>query len=116
VFNFLPKADKFLDQLDNLARMLVSAAQQLSAILQTFRRFDPQKHEIEELRKKAADVAQNSLAMLDHAFITPLDREDILALIDGMNDVIASSKSPRWYSCHPAPSDPAGYAEGRSNA
>ena len=68
--------------------MLVSAAQQLSAILQTFPRFDAQKHEIEDLRKKAADVAQNSLAMLDHAFITPLDREDILALIDGMNDVI----------------------------
>jgi uncharacterized protein len=88
VFNFLPKDDKFFDQLDYLARMLVSAAQQLSAILQTFPRFDPQKHEIEELRKKAADVAQNSLAMLDHAFITPLDREDILALIDGMNDVI----------------------------
>jgi hypothetical protein len=35
VFNFLPKDDKFFDQQDNLARMLVSAAQQLSAILQT---------------------------------------------------------------------------------
>ena len=88
MFNFLPKDDKFFDQLDNLARMLVSAAQQLSAILQTFPRFDAQKHEIEELRKKAADLAQNSLTMLDHAFITPLDREDILSLIDGMNAVI----------------------------
>jgi uncharacterized protein Yka (UPF0111/DUF47 family) len=28
------------------------------------------------------------LAILDHAFITPLDREDILALITGMNAVI----------------------------
>jgi hypothetical protein len=46
VFNFLPEDDKFFDQLDNLARMLVSAAQQLSAILQTFPRFDAQKHEI----------------------------------------------------------------------
>jgi uncharacterized protein Yka (UPF0111/DUF47 family) len=92
VFNFLPKDDKFFDQLDNLARMLVSAAQQLSAILQTFPRFDAQKHEIEELRKKAADVAQNSLAMLDHAFITPLDREDILALIDGIQEIAEFSE------------------------
>jgi uncharacterized protein Yka (UPF0111/DUF47 family) len=88
VFNFLPKDDKFFDQLDNLARILVNAAQQLSAILQTFPKFDAQRDEIEELRKKAAHLAQDSLAILDHAFITPLDREDILALIDGMNAVI----------------------------
>jgi uncharacterized protein len=88
MFNFLPKDDKFFDQLDNLARMLVSAAQQLSAILQTFPRFDPQRQEIEDLRKKAGTLAQDSLAILDKAFITPLDREDILALISGMNAVI----------------------------
>jgi hypothetical protein len=88
MFNFLPKDDKFFDQLDNLARMLVSAAQQLSAILQTFPRFDPQRQEIEGLREKAGILAQDSFAILDKAFITPLDREDILALISGMNAVI----------------------------
>jgi uncharacterized protein Yka (UPF0111/DUF47 family) len=88
MFNFLPKDDKFFDQLDTLARMLVSAAQQLSAILQTFPTFDPQRQEIETLRQKAGTLAQDSLAILDKAFITPLDREDILALISGMNAVI----------------------------
>jgi uncharacterized protein Yka (UPF0111/DUF47 family) len=88
MFNFLPKDDKFFDQLDNLARMLVSAAQQLSTILQTFPTLDPQRQEIEDLRKKAGTLAQDSLAILDKAFITPLDREDILALISGMNAVI----------------------------
>jgi len=88
MFNFLPKDDKFFDQLDNLARMLVSAAQQLSAILQTFPGFDPQRQEIEDLREKAGILAQDSFAILDKAFITPLDREDILALISGMNAVI----------------------------
>jgi uncharacterized protein len=88
VFNFLPKDDKFFDQLDSLARMLVNGAEQLSALLQTFPKFDAQRQEIEELRKKAGELAQNSLAILDHAFITPLDREDILSLISGMNVVI----------------------------
>lgn len=88
MFNFLPKDDKFFDQLDSLARMLVNGAEQLSALLQTFPKFDAQRQEIEELRKKAGELAQNSLAILDHAFITPLDREDILALISGMNAVI----------------------------
>jgi uncharacterized protein len=88
MFNFLPKDDKFFDQLDSLARILVNAAQQLSAILQTFPKFDPQRQEIEDLRKQAGALAQDSLAILDKAFITPLDREDILALIAGMNAVI----------------------------
>ena len=88
VFNFLPKDEKFFDELDSLARMLVSAAQQLSSILQAFPKFDAQRREIEQTRVKAADLAQDSLGILDRAFITPLDREDILLLITGLNSVI----------------------------
>jgi uncharacterized protein len=88
VFNFLPKDDKFFDQLDSLSRMLVDAAQQLSAILQVFPKMDSQQNAIEESRTQAEDLAQKSLTILDHAFITPLDREDILALITGMRGVI----------------------------
>jgi len=88
MFNFLPKDEKFFDELDSLARMLVSAAQQLSSVLQAFPKFESQRREIEGIRLKAADLAQDSLGILDRAFITPLDREDILALITGMNSVI----------------------------
>jgi uncharacterized protein len=88
VFNFLPKDDKFFDQLDALSRMLVDASQQLSAILQVFPKFESQHHAIEDTRKNAEELAQKSLTILDHAFITPLDREDILALITGMKSVI----------------------------
>jgi uncharacterized protein Yka (UPF0111/DUF47 family) len=88
MFNFLPKDEKFFDELDELARMMVRAAQQLSSILQSFPNFETQRQEVEEVRKKAATLAQDSLAILDRAFITPLDREDILALIAGMNAVI----------------------------
>lgn len=67
---------------------MVNAAQQLTSILQTFPKIDAQRKEIEELRRKSNDLAQASLAILDRAFITPLDREDILSLISGMNAVI----------------------------
>jgi len=53
-----------------------------------FPNFDRERHEIDDLRRKAADLAQDSLGILDRAFITPLDREGILALITGMNSVI----------------------------
>ena len=74
--------------MDSLARMLVNATEQLSAILQTFPKFDEQHKTIEELCRKAADLTQDSLSILDNAFITPLDREDILAIIAGMNAVM----------------------------
>jgi len=88
MFNLLPKDEKFFDQLDALGRMLVDAAQQLSAIFQVFPKFDSQREAIEKSRQEARDLAQNSLKILDHAFITPLDREDILILITGMSGVI----------------------------
>lgn len=88
MFNFLPKDAKFYDELDTMARLVVTAAQQLSSIVQTFPKIDSQRQEIEVARKAAEDLSQSSLSALDHAFITPLDREDILALISGMRSTI----------------------------
>ena len=88
MFNFLPKDDKFFDQLDTIARLLVLSAQRLSALLQTFPNFETQLAEIEESREKSDNLSRESLSILDHAFITPLDREDILALISGMHMTI----------------------------
>ncbi|MGA8554950.1 MAG: hypothetical protein WB630_11080, partial [Candidatus Acidiferrales bacterium] len=66
----------------------MNAAQQLFAILETFPKLEYQRHEIDEHRRKASDLAQGSLALLDHVFIAPPDRDDILALIAEMNAVI----------------------------
>jgi uncharacterized protein len=88
MFNFLPTDDKFFDQLDTIARLLVLSAQRLSALLQTFPNFETQLAEIEESREKSDNLSRESLSILNHAFITPLDREDILALISGMHMTI----------------------------
>ena len=88
VLNFLSNDEKFFDELDSLARMQVNAAQQLFAILETFPKLESLRHEIEEQREKASELAQGSLAVPDHVFIAPLDRDDVPALIAGMDAVI----------------------------
>jgi uncharacterized protein len=88
MFNFLPKDDKFFDQLDTIARLVVASAEKLSALIQTFPEIETQLAEIEEARQKSDNLSRESLSVLDHAFITPLDREDILALISGMHMTI----------------------------
>ncbi|MBV9887814.1 MAG: DUF47 family protein, partial [Acidobacteria bacterium] len=88
MFNFLPKDDKFFDQLDTIARLVVASTQKLSALIQTFPDIESHFAEIEEARKKSDNLSRESLSVLDHAFITPLDREDILSLISGMHMTI----------------------------
>jgi uncharacterized protein len=88
MFSFLPKDAKFYDELDTMARLVVTSAQQLSSIIQTFPEIERQRQEIEEARKTAEELSQSCLSALDHAFITPLDREDILALISGMRSTV----------------------------
>jgi uncharacterized protein len=88
MFNFLPKDDKFFDQLDTIARLVVASTEKLSALIQTFPQIKTHVAEIEEARQKSDNLSRESLSVLDHAFITPLDREDILSLISGMHMTI----------------------------
>ena len=67
MFNLLPKDDKFFDQLDVLCRLLVDATQQLAGALQVFPHFEQQNSTIEALRRKAEELSQDSLKVLDHA-------------------------------------------------
>lgn len=88
MFNLLPKDDKFYDELEQLASRVVSAATQFEEIVARFPDFDGQLAAIEQDRLGARKVFRESLLRLDQAFITPLDREDILSLITEMYGVV----------------------------
>jgi hypothetical protein len=88
MFNLLPKDSKFYDELEELSSIVVSAAQNLEVIVDNFPRLDGQLDLIERSRLGARKVFQESLLRLDQAFITPIDREDILNLITEMYGVV----------------------------
>ncbi len=88
MFNVLPKDAKFYDELEQLADRVVSAAKQLERVVSTFPNVDGQLSDIERDRVAAHKVYGESLLRLDQAFITPLDREDILSLINEMDGVV----------------------------
>lgn len=88
MFNLLPKDEKFYDELEQLADRVVSAAKQFESIVASFPNFDGQLSGIEQDRLAARKVFGESLLRLDQAFITPLDREDILGLITEMYGVV----------------------------
>jgi uncharacterized protein Yka (UPF0111/DUF47 family) len=88
MFNLLPKDEKFYDELEQLSDRVESAAKQLEAVVSSFPNFDGQLSNIEQDRLTARKIFGESLLRLDQAFITPLDREDILGLINEMYGVV----------------------------
>jgi len=88
MFNLLPKDEKFYEELEQLADRVVSAAKQFESIVASFPNFVGQLNSIEQDRLAARKIFRESLLRLDQAFITPLDREDILGLITEMYGVV----------------------------
>jgi uncharacterized protein len=88
MFNLLPKNEKFYDELEQLSDSVVNSARQLESMVSSFPNFDGQVQSIEGDRLGAAKVLTESLLRLDQAFITPLDREDILNLIAEMGGIV----------------------------
>lgn len=88
MFNVLPKDEKFYDELEQLADSVSATSKQLESIVSSFPNFDGQLRDIEQARLTARKIFGESLLRLDQAFITPLDREDILNLITEMYGVV----------------------------
>jgi uncharacterized protein Yka (UPF0111/DUF47 family) len=88
MFNLLPKDEKFYDELEQLANRVVNSAGQLQSLVVSFPNRDGQIQSIEGDRLGAGRIFKESLLRLDQAFITPLDREDILNLITEMYGVV----------------------------
>jgi uncharacterized protein Yka (UPF0111/DUF47 family) len=88
MFNLLPKDARFYDELEELSSLVVNAAQSLEKVVDNFPQLDGQLELIERSRLGARKVFEESLLRLDQAFITPIDREDILNLITEMYGVV----------------------------
>ena len=88
MFNLLPKDEKFYDELEELSSLVVDSTKNLEVIVDQFPRLDGQLDAIERARVGAGKVYGESLLRLDQAFITPIDREDILSLITEMYGVV----------------------------
>jgi hypothetical protein len=88
MFNLMPKDEKFYDELEQLADRVVNSAKALQGLVTSFPNRDGQVQAIEGDRIGAGKTSGESLLRLDQAFITPLDREDILNLITEMSGVV----------------------------
>ena len=86
--NFVPKEMKFFDFLSLQAENLTKAAEFFKAAIKDGRLDEEEVKKIHALEQEGDTLAHEITDMLNRTFITPIDREDIYALANQLDDVL----------------------------
>ncbi|MBI4350733.1 MAG: DUF47 domain-containing protein [Elusimicrobia bacterium] len=86
--NFMPKEVKFFDYLDLQAENLVKASAYFKSILKKGVLDEASAKKIHDFEHEGDTLTHEITDMLNRTFITPIDREDIYALANQLDDVL----------------------------
>jgi hypothetical protein len=107
--NLIPKEEKFFDYLGQQADNLVKAADFFKAAIRAGKLDEEDIKRIRALEHEGDTLAHEITDMLNRTFITPLDREDIYSLANGLDDVLdllnAMAGRMRLYKLSPSDED-----------
>lgn len=84
----MPKEERFFDYFDQHARISLSAAEALRALLDGGAAVAANSTRVNDLEDQADQVSRDVLLAVRRSFITPFDRSDIRELITSMDDAI----------------------------
>ena len=87
-FSLIPRNYRFYDLFETGAHNLVLAGEALTDLLEHFENVDMKIGRIRDLEHEGDDVTHELYTQLHQTFVTPLDREDIAALAQRMDDVM----------------------------
>lgn len=87
-FSLMPTDRRFFDLLARSAGTLVRGSEALLDFFENFQDIEFKADRIRELEHEADFITHEVMAQLHQTFITPIDREDIVNLIQRMDDVM----------------------------
>jgi len=87
-FSLIPRNYLFYDLFEESARKLVTAADSLTDLFEHFENVEMKTNHLKELEHEADTVTHELYRQTNLTFVTPLDREDIAALAQRMDDVM----------------------------
>lgn len=97
-FSFMPKDEKFFFLLHQSAMNIQQVAMSLLDLMQNFENVPAKVAEIKELEEFGDQIIHNITHALHTTFVTPIDREDILALAGRLDDVIDAIDEAAQYT------------------
>ncbi len=87
-FRLIPREERFFDLFVADAANVLDGARQLEAMLRSFDNPDKQAKKIRETEHKGDEISHDIGRRLESTFVTPFDREEIHALISGLDDIL----------------------------
>ena len=84
----IPREERFFDMFVEDAANVLAGARQLEAMLRTYDGAEARASEIRATEHRGDEISHHIGHRLEETFVTPFDREDIYALISGLDDVL----------------------------
>jgi len=88
MFRIIPRDQEFFVLFQKASENIVEGAERLKELLEQFDDVRERVRAIEEVEHKGDSITHEMIKKLNTSFITPIDREDILALTSSLDDVI----------------------------
>jgi predicted phosphate transport protein (TIGR00153 family) len=88
MFRIIPRDEAFFVMFEKAAQNALEGAEVLKDLLDHFDDVKEKARQIEEIEHKGDTLTHEIVRKLNTTFITPIDREDILALTSSIDDVI----------------------------
>jgi predicted phosphate transport protein (TIGR00153 family) len=84
----IPREERFFDMFIEDAANVLAGARQLEAMLRTYDEPETRAAEIRATEHRGDEISHHIGHRLEATFVTPFDREEIYALISGLDDVL----------------------------
>lgn len=85
---FIPREEKFFDLFDELADKIEEGGILLTSMLANYDSFDQKLSKLKEIEHEADVITHRTYEKMHKTFLTPLDREDIYALVNKMDSIL----------------------------
>jgi predicted phosphate transport protein (TIGR00153 family) len=88
MFRLIPREEKFFDLFEESARNVERGAQALADLMERGGNFVEGAARIKAIESEGDRLTHEAIRRLNQTFVTPIDREDIYALVAAMDDVL----------------------------
>ena len=96
--SFLPKENRFFFLLHQSAMNIREVAGRLQDLMENFENVPAKVQEIKDLEEFGDQIIHDITHSLHRTFVTPIDREDILALAGRLDDVVDAIDEAAQYT------------------
>lgn len=87
-FNFLPREEQFFHLFEEAAGNITAGAESLHHLLSNFREASAAADRLRAIEARGDEITSQIIDRLNRAIITPIEREDIVAIAHQMDDIL----------------------------